>query len=80
MPGKEKQNGKLIDKIIMKFMEKNIRARRVLLYIEVEAQYKDITRPAIGRRINQLERDGKIFVIRVIGGEPFYGLPEVMAE
>jgi hypothetical protein len=76
MPGKEKQNGAAIDRIIMEHMHGNTRARQTVLYITVQAVYQDISRQAIGRRINQLERDGKIYVIRQIGGEPFYGLVE----
>jgi hypothetical protein len=72
-PGRKKLDNDFIDKIIMEHMRLNKRALQRQIYMEVEGKNRDIRREAIGRRINTLLREDKIFIIRQIGGEPFYG-------
>ncbi len=77
MPGKEKIDGKFIDNIILTHMGKPQNHHGALqrtLYQEVEGKNRDIRREAIGRRINTLLRDKKIFIIRQMNGEPLFGL------
>ena len=76
MTGRDKIDSKFIDKIIMKHMRINNRALHRNLYIEVEGRNRDIRREAIGRRIKALCSQGKIAQIRMLGGEPQYGLVE----
>jgi len=65
-----------IDKEILSHLQHNKRGLKRTLYHAVESKNRNIRREAIGRRINELERDGVIYVIRVIGGEELYGMSE----
>jgi hypothetical protein len=63
-----------IDDIILEHIKKNTRALQRTLYQVVETNNRSVRREAIGRRINTLEREGRIFIIRQIAGENLYGL------
>lgn len=72
MVGREKLNNEFIDEIILKHLRLNKRSLHRDLFIAIEGRNRDIRREAITRRINSLERNDRIRVLRKIGGENFY--------
>jgi len=66
----------MIDDTITHYLRLNKRGNKTSFYIEVEGRNRDIRREAIGRRINHLEREGIIYIIRKEFGEDLYGLSD----